>query len=39
MYIDKPEMYKPEGVEITLFSEFQYDDKIELEIIIQKSKI
>lgn len=29
-------IYKPEGVEIKLFSEFQYDDKIELEIIIPK---
>lgn len=36
LYIDKPEIYKPEGVEITLFSEFNYDDEGEVEIIIPK---
>ena len=35
-YIDKPDVYKPEGVEITLFSEFNYDDEGEIEIIIPK---
>ena len=36
LYIDKPEIYKPEGVEITLFSDFNYDDEREVEIIIPK---
>lgn len=36
LYIDKPEVYKQEGVEITLFSEFNYDDKGEVDIIIPK---
>lgn len=36
LYIDKPEVYKPEGVEITLFSEYNYDDEGEVEIIIPK---
>ena len=36
LYIDKPEAYKPEGVDITLFSVFNYDDERELEIIIPK---
>ncbi len=36
LYIDKPEIYKPEGVEITLFSDFNYDDEGEVEIIIPK---
>ena len=36
LYIDKPDVYKPEGVEITLFSEFNYDDEGEIEIIIPK---
>lgn len=36
LYIDKPEAYNPEGVEITIFSQFNYDDEIELEIIIPK---
>ena len=36
LYIDKPKDFKPEGVEITLFSEFEYDDLVEMEVIIPK---
>ena len=36
LYIDKPEIYKPKGVEITLFSDFNDDDEGEGEIIIPK---
>lgn len=36
LYIDKPAAYKPEGVEITMFSDFDYDEEGELEIIIPK---
>ena len=36
LYIDKPETYKPEGVEITSFSEWDYDDESDVEIIIPK---
>lgn len=36
LYIDKPDFYKPEGVEITLFSDFDYNDERDLEITIPK---
>ena len=36
LYIDKPQNYEPEGVEITLFSNFKYEDECEIEIIIPK---
>lgn len=36
LYIYKPETYKPEGVEITSFSEWDYDDESDVEIIIPK---
>ena len=36
LYIDKPKDFKPEGVEITLFSEFNYEDLVEMELIIPK---
>lgn len=36
LYIDKPQTYKPEGVEITSFSEWNYDDECDVEIIIPK---
>lgn len=44
LYIDKPEVYKPEGVEITLFLEFNiffsgdYRTKEEIENVIQETK-
>ena len=36
LYIDKPQNYRPEGVEITLFSNYKYEDECEMEIIIPK---
>ena len=36
LYIDKPPNYKPDGVEITSFSEWDYDDECDVEIIIPK---
>lgn len=36
LYIDKPQNYKPEGVEITSFSEWDYEDEHDVEIIIPK---
>lgn len=36
LYINKPDVYKPEGVEITSFSEWNYEDESDVEIIIPK---
>lgn len=36
LYIDKPRNYKPEGVEITSFSEWDYGDESDVQIIIPK---
>ena len=36
LYIDKPRNYKPEGVEITAFSEWDYEDETDVKIIIPK---
>lgn len=36
MHIDKPENYKSEGVEITSFSKWDYDDESDVGIIIPK---
>ena len=36
LYIDKPKNYKPEGVEITSFSEWAYEDEGDVQIIIPK---
>lgn len=36
LYIDKPKNYKPEGVEITSFSEWDYGDESDVQIIIPK---
>ena len=36
LYIDKPKNYKPEGVEITAFSEWAYEDEGDVQIIIPK---
>lgn len=36
LYIDKPESYKPEGVEITSFSGWEYGDECDMKIIIPK---
>ena len=36
LYINKPKNYKPEGVEITSFSEWDYEDEGDVQIIIPK---
>ena len=36
LYIDKPKDIIPEGVEITMFSEFEYDELVDMEMIIPK---
>lgn len=36
LYIDLPENYKPQGVELTLFSNYDYEDKCDAEITIPK---
>jgi hypothetical protein len=36
LYINKPEEYKPEGVEITSFSNFKYEDECDIKIIIPR---
>ena len=36
LYINKPKNYKPEGVEITSFSESDYEDEGDVQIIIPK---
>lgn len=36
LYIDKPEWYKPEGVEITKFSEYKYDEECSIDMVIPK---
>lgn len=36
LYIDKPESYKPEGVDLTCFSDFKYEDEGVIDMIIPK---
>lgn len=36
LYIDKPETLKPLGVDITIFSDFKYDEERDIDLIIPK---
>ena len=36
LYVDKPENYKPEGVDLTVFADFGYNEECKAEIIIPK---